>query len=111
MPCVNLDSRLTVLADVADDNLQSVWATLTDPQGVVTELQMLPLEASRQPPLSNTSGWFRSQVRPIDIFARYENILFTAQKAPVETKMNSARVVQRIVYEAKGVRNHWWSSA
>ena len=36
------------------------------------------------------------------MFASYESIDFTAQKAPVETKMNSARVVQRIVYEAKG---------
>ena len=37
------------------------------------------------------------------MFTKYEHIEFTAQKAPVETKMNSARVVQRIVYEAKGM--------
>ena len=36
------------------------------------------------------------------MFSKYESIEFTAQKAPVETKMNSARVVQRIVYEATG---------
>jgi hypothetical protein len=36
------------------------------------------------------------------LFAKYESIEFIAQKAPVETKMNSARVVQRIVYEFKG---------
>lgn len=36
------------------------------------------------------------------LFEKYEHIEFTAQKAPVETKMNSARVVQRIVYDIKG---------
>jgi len=35
-------------------------------------------------------------------FATYESIDFTAQRAPVEVKMNSARVVQRIEYELKG---------
>lgn len=37
------------------------------------------------------------------MFAKHESIEFTAQKAPVETKMNSARVVQRIIYDATGM--------
>jgi len=35
-------------------------------------------------------------------FATYDSIAFSYQKAPVELKMNTARVVQRIMYRVNG---------
>lgn len=37
-----------------------------------------------------------------EAFARYPSIELTQQKSPVDVKMNTARVVQRIVYDGEG---------
>ena len=45
-----------------------------------------------------------------DNFQKYSKITLTFQRAPVELKMNSARVIQRLVYHAEGldkpIHNH-----
>lgn len=37
-----------------------------------------------------------------EAFKKYPSVTITQQRAPVETKMNSARVVQRVVYDLEG---------
>ncbi len=37
------------------------------------------------------------------IFAKYDEIKFTQQRSPVEIQKNTARVIQQVVYTAKGL--------